>query len=185
MVLIVITVRDQQLRMNTNNKDPVSNGITDNRTLQDNILKNTKIVMKQALAYTLINMFGFVMIIVIPFVRVVRNLSHIDPPVAFQFFYLILRPIQGLLNSIVFIYHKASNLQRAHPTLDFITAVRKVLKGEEEQGDGRVVSGLVLLRQFSALGRLNCAFEFDDESSSDDDSPEIEEPPVDRNDSFG
>jgi len=164
MVLIVITVRGQQLRMN--NMDSASTGNTKSRVLvmQTHILANTTIVMKQAIAYTLINVFGFVMIVVLPYVRSFNEFQV--PSATFQIFFLILRPLQGLLNSIIFIYHKASSLQRAHPTFKFSTAVGKVLKGEEEEGDGRVVSDLLILRQHSALGRLRFAYEESYESSA-------------------
>jgi len=183
MALIVITVRDQQLRMNSKNSAPTGSTEARVHSRQARILANTKIVRKQAIAYTLINIFGFVMAIVLPASRYFSQDRYLPPPATFQIFFLIFRPLQGLLNSIVFIYHKASDYQRANRLLLFRTAVREVLNGGEEHGDGRVVSDLLLLRQHSFRSRLRFAFDsYESESSEVDESVEIGEKIVGGND---
>jgi len=173
MILIVTAVRGQQLRMNNKNSLVASRG-TEARDLEReaHILAKTKIVMKQAIAYTLINMFGFVMIVVLPFIRN-YNEGQV-PSMTFQVFFLIFRPLQGLLNSIIFICHKAFAFQRAHPT-KFYTALGKVLKGEEDEGDDRVISDLLILKKHSALGRVRFAF---DDNSYESSAPPTELPPT-------
>eukprot|EP00554_Chaetoceros_debilis_P003240 CAMPEP_0194096112 /NCGR_PEP_ID=MMETSP0149-20130528/57174_1 /TAXON_ID=122233 /ORGANISM="Chaetoceros debilis, Strain MM31A-1" /LENGTH=441 /DNA_ID=CAMNT_0038782079 /DNA_START=699 /DNA_END=2025 /DNA_ORIENTATION=- len=173
MILIVTAVRGQQLRMNNKNSLVASRG-TEARDLEReaHILAKTKIVMKQAIAYTLINMFGFVMIVGLPWIRN-YNEGQV-PSMTFQVFFLIFRPLQGLLNSIIFICHKAFAFQRAHPT-KFYTALGKVLKGEEDEGDDRVISDLLILKKHSALGRVRFAF---DDNSYESSAPPTELPPT-------
>jgi len=68
---------------------------------------------------------------------------------------LVLRPLQGLLNCIIFIYHKVDGLLKDDDALLFWPALKMVLRGEE--GQVRIVSDLTLVRHHAVLSNVQFA----------------------------
>ncbi len=106
--------------------------------IDNRIFQHTKIIRNQAIAYSIVNLFGFAIMVVLPYTR---NISGNGiPPTGWQLLYLVLRPLQGLFNSCIFVYHKAYNLQRENNGLNISQAFFGVLAGCE--ADERVFSNL-------------------------------------------
>jgi len=110
MISIVIAVYNKYQRR-LKDIDPDTQGTTavlTTNSVQRRIYRQTKIITRQAFAYTIINLFGFLIGFIYPFDQ---NFVGTDTPTAtFQVLYLILRPLQGLFNAIIFIHHKISSL---------------------------------------------------------------------------
>ncbi len=201
MALIVMKVRRQEKDAATDNDNDhdqsrqsssaaavaaTSIGTGVRTIVQEQLLYEKKTISRQAWAYTVINLFNYLMIVILP---VVRNLmDNPIPPTWWQVMVLVLRPLQGLFNCIIFIYHKVNGLQRNDPCLQLWPALKMVLKGEE--GQTRIVSDLILVRHHSALAQVNFADgrilledveEEDADDNENDDENEVQEDP-DEND---
>ena len=140
MIIIVANVRKRDQRRievspidqgEDQGEEGGSRNSIDNRSFQ-----NTKIIRNQAITYSIVNLFGFVIMGVLPYTR---NISGNDiPPVGWQVAYLVLRPLQGLFNSCIFVYHKAYNLRRENNDLNVGEAIFAVVRGIE--ADERALS---------------------------------------------
>ncbi len=123
------------------------------RMSQQDLLYNKKAISRQAWAYTIINLFNYFMIFALPIAR--NLLNNPIPPMWFQTMVLVLRPVQGLFNCIIFIYHKVDGLKKNDPSLELWLALKMTLRGEE--GVKCIVSDLTLVKHHAALAQLRFA----------------------------
>ncbi len=138
----------------------------------EQLLHNTGIITRQAWAYTIINLFNYFMIFALPIAREILN--NPIPPTWFQAMVLVLRPLQGLFNCMIFIYHKVEILQRGNnPCLDTWSALKKVLKGDE--GQARIIVNLMLVRHHTALSQVRFADDVNLEEYVDGEDDEEED----------
>jgi len=79
---------------------------------------------------------------------------------------LVLRPLQGFFNLIIFIHHKVRNFQRDDASLSLYEALKIVFANEEDEPE-RIVSNLILVKTDVALARLHFAFADGCSSNSD------------------
>jgi hypothetical protein len=101
----------------------------------------TRKILKQAsgyaLAYLTVNAFP-----VISLVMGKVNLGNGAYPIC----HLILRPLQGFLNLIIFIYHKVDSIQRAAPGTTRWEATRQVFASATQEQPEFIISSLSLVR---------------------------------------
>ena len=101
----------------------------------------TRKILKQAsgyaLAYLTVNAFP-----VISLVMGKVNLGNGAYPIC----HLILRPLQGFLNLIIFIYHKVDSIQRAAPGTTRWEATRQVFASTTQEQPEFIISSLSLVR---------------------------------------
>ncbi len=121
--------------------------------MQEQLLHEKRTISRQALAYTIVNLFNYVMIFAVPIAR--GLMDNPIPPPWWQVMALVLRPLQGLLNCIIFIYHKVDGLLENNEAQLFWPALKKVLRGEE--GQVRIVSDLMMVRHHTVLSNIQFA----------------------------
>jgi len=129
-------------------------------------IKYTQEVVFQALMYTLV----FFAVWHHPLMNAVANRDRGAPYEsnrAEETARLVLRPLQGFFNAIIFIHHKVRNFRRDDDSLSFYEALMIVFDREEDEPQ-HIVSNLTLVKRDVALGRLQFAFD-ERYSSSDDD----------------
>lgn len=164
MIMIVRNVRkrDQQRIGELSNANQATDDDGD-YSRKNRILQNTKIVKNQAIAYSVVNLFGFIVMVVIPYTRTISKNGI--PAAGWQIAYLVLRPLQGLFNSSIFVYHKAYSLQREYAGLTMIGAIAAVLWGDETEE--RVISDILEVRRHSALYQVRFAHDSKEHESSE------------------
>jgi len=145
--------------------------------IQTHILTEKKVVFGQAIAYSIVNVLGFSMVALPQLIRILNGKNIL--PVWWQVSYLILRPLQGSLNSAIFIYHKAHGLQRVDDGLEFCVAFRMALTGKE--GRERLIADTTLLRRQEMLDRLPVIGDASPSSASVSGASHLPEPAVPTN----
>jgi len=134
----------------------------------------TKEVAFQALLYTL----AFCAVWHHALIDAVANRDRrapYEPNRAGEIAFLVLRPLQGFFNLIIFIHHKVRNFRR-HRSLSFCEALKTVFDHEVADPE-HIVSNLTLVNRDVGLARLH--FAFADGCSINDDSDDEEEDSVD------
>ena len=162
-----------RLGMNTN-KDGDIVGLSSNRTsireriqirtYQDD-LKYTKTVMKQSALYVGATFIAYCTLVI----RAAADKSEQDNPLTmfvttnhiFQFVDIILRPSQGCMNLVIFLYLMVYNIRRKKDAYVKLSEVLKLIffGSKEEEVSEYVVSGLELVRRDGALARIRYEFE--------------------------
>ncbi len=136
MVLIVMKVRSYEHRIDARENNDTC------LVVQSHLVKNTQVITKQALAYSCVSICNVFTVAIFPvvfyFKDVREGILQIAPWVHVVF--LLLRSAQGLLNSIIFVGHKAHSLRREFKNLPFVSAMTWALEGGE--GDDQVISDL-------------------------------------------
>ncbi len=158
------------------NRPTASNNLQ--RRIQEQHLLYTKTISRQAWTYTIINLYNHFMIFTLPMIRNLTNNAVL--PTWWQVLILVMRPLQGLFNCIIFIYHKVNSLQKNDPSLEFWPALKMVLRGEE--GQERIISDLTLVRHHNALSQISFAGHMSIEEDVDDESDEDTEEKDDEED---
>ncbi len=191
MVLIVLKVRrqeedatnDYEDHENNDSREQTSRMAASNNVqarMQQQVLNNMKAISRQALAYTIVNLFSYTMIFFIPLIR--TKMDNPIPPTWFQVMVLSLRPLQGLFNCIIFIYHKVDSLRKNDGALLVWPALKMVMRGEE--GEARIVSDLIIVRHHTALSQIHFADEMAMLRYFDEDDGEEEDKGDEENSSF-
>ena len=152
MILIVHKVRRLQ-RIRTQELQKYRSEIYA-QIASDNLLQTTKTVMKQAMAYTVVNLLGIVSIIIVPTIMQ-RSFDISKPTLVLQIIYLAFRPLQGFFNAIIFITLKVHSFRRMDPTINIHVALKRLLKGEE--APDRIMSDMIIVQQDAAIMRLRRA----------------------------
>ncbi len=117
-----------------------------NSGVNHNILETKRYLLKQALAYSIINVFNFIILAIFPPIRNHLLRESFSLPVWLQVFYVIFRPLQGFFNFLIFIHHKIFNLRRSRGSnLSFFDAFVLSLKGQEPPE--RIIHELTLVRE--------------------------------------
>ncbi len=173
MVMIVKKVNKQEQQVQNTleaiaQEDGVEHPTRTYPHLQDShSFRDTKAITKQAFTYTFINLLNITIVIIR---AIIRSYVKGAPLPALQSIYLVLRPIQGLLNATIFVYHKAHDLKKERPHISCFHAVHLVLKGEEARG--QVLSNMLIVRRDEQFSRLHLACDnnpFDEDVDHDGD----------------
>ena len=118
--------------------------------IRSNALNEKKVIFGQAIAYSIVSFLAFSMAILPQIIRM--SIKKQNLPGWWQISYLFLRPLQGSLNSAVFIYHKVHSLQREDDGISFCMALKMALTGME--GAERLIADITPVRRQEALDRL-------------------------------
>jgi len=103
----------------------------------------TRAISKQALAYFV----AYASVNIFPVITLFSGKTNLGTG-AFPVFHLILRPLQGFFNLLIFSYHKVDNIQRAVPGTGFSTALRQVFfLWPTEETPEFIVSSLSIVRR--------------------------------------
>jgi len=164
MILIVHKVRRLQ-RIRTQELQKYRSQIYA-QIASDNLLQTTKTVMKQAMAYTVVNLLGIVSIIIVPTIMQ-RSFDLSKPTPVLQIIFLAFRPLQGFFNAIIFITLKVHSFRRMDPTINIHVALKRLLKGEE--APDRIMSDMIIVQQDAAIMRLRKAQDAEEVGDDDDD----------------
>eukprot|EP00554_Chaetoceros_debilis_P002932 CAMPEP_0194097328 /NCGR_PEP_ID=MMETSP0149-20130528/57811_1 /TAXON_ID=122233 /ORGANISM="Chaetoceros debilis, Strain MM31A-1" /LENGTH=208 /DNA_ID=CAMNT_0038783347 /DNA_START=862 /DNA_END=1488 /DNA_ORIENTATION=- len=165
MILIVHKVRRLQ-RIRTQELQKYRSQIYA-QIASDNLLQTTKTVMKQAMAYTVVNLLGIVSFIIFP--AIMQRLFDISKPTpVLQIIYLAFRPLQGFFNAIIFITLKVHSFRRMDPTINIHVALKRLLKGEE--APDRIMSDMIIVQQDAAIMRLRKAQDAEEDGYDDNDN---------------
>ena len=188
-----------RLGMNTN-KDGDIVGLSSNRTsireriqirtYQDD-LKYTKTVMKQSALYVGATFIAYCTLVI----RAAADKSEQDNPLTmfvttnhiFQFVDIILRPSQGCMNLVIFLYLMVYNIRRKKDADVELSEVLKLIffGSKEEEVSECVVSGLELVRRDGALARIRYEFENRDEKEDTEEMIEYKDRALDKENYWG
>jgi len=126
--------------------------------------------MKQAMAYTVVNLLGIVSIIIVPTPTIMeqRSFDITKPTPVLQIIYLAFRPLQGFFNAIIFITLKVHSFRRMDPTINIHVALKRLLKGEE--APDRIMSDMIIVQQDAAIMRLRKAQDAEEDGYDDNDN---------------
>jgi len=157
MILVVLKVRRQR-RIRILEQLENYRSATSAQSAADNLLKRTKIVTKQAIAYAMVNFLSILCVILLP--AIMQSSFDISkPPPFLQIIYLALRPLQGLFNAIIFIMIKVHGFRRSDPTQNILLALKRLLNGEE--APDRIISDMLIIVQDDAIMNLRRASDVD------------------------
>ena len=92
------------------------------------MLKNTKTITKQAMAYAIVNLINILSIVAFPLFMHLSAADISKSPPFLQIICLSLRPLQGLFNAIIFIVLKVYSFQRIDPTINVLSALKRLLR---------------------------------------------------------
>jgi hypothetical protein len=125
----------------------------------------TKRVMRQSLYYVLAYLSAYIF----PIIRTVAYFAGAQYPKStwYQICFVLMRPSQGVLNLLIFLYHKIWKLQRQFPNLSYFEAMKSILFHGEKEED-KAISSIESVRRHDAIGNLQLA------AASEDDE-ELEE----------
>ncbi len=137
----------EELQMNARNEDMCL------LEVQPHIFNNIKIITKQALAYSSVSLLNFGTVVGFPAADLFLDRGIITIPPSMDIVFLVLRPMQGLLNAIIFIGHKAHSLQRRFKKLSFLSAIKQALDGEE--WDDQVIGDMKIVKTESSVDNLH------------------------------
>jgi len=135
LALIVHGVYDQETLFAQYTQNCRLDSIIESKTSD---LHLTKAVMKQAMAYTanaFVNIF--------PLIYIIDGTLRLSPTI--QIMHLIVRPLQGFLNLLIFLYHKVYNLRRNDPELSIRGAIAAIFVRPGELPE-HLLSTLYLVR---------------------------------------
>jgi hypothetical protein len=105
--------------------------------------QDTWAISKQALAYFV----AYASVNIFPVITLFLGKTNLGTG-AFPVFHLILRPLQGFFNLLIFSYHKVDNIQRAVPGTGFSTALHQVFfPSPTEETPEFIVSSLSIVRR--------------------------------------
>jgi len=133
----------------------------------------TKEVVFQALMYTLAFCAGWYNLLFFTVADRDRRAPY-EPHLAKEIALLVLRPLQGFFNLIIFIHHKVRNFRRQNPSLSLYEALKTVFANDEDDPE-HIVSNLMLVKRDGALARLQFAFADGCSINSDADEEEEED----------
>ena len=114
LVLVVAAVYDQEKLFAVYKKNCRIDSIIESKTSD---LHLAKVIMKQALAYVV----AIVLVNIFPFISLGDGTFRMTP--ALQISHLIIRPLKGFFNLLIFLYHKVYNLRRNDPDLSILGAI--------------------------------------------------------------
>jgi hypothetical protein len=133
-------------------------------------MMHTRDVVISALLYTAV----FFVVWHYPFVRIFRGKLAVAP--IEEILRLIFRPSQGLLNVIIFVYHKVRNLRSHRPGITLRHALNKAFYAQDDPQ--YCVSNLTLVGRNHQLRQLNFAFDRDEDDDDCEDSDDSDKPSV-------
>jgi len=170
MVMIVSHVHTQErlMRAYMHNMNNNAAGQGDERRLSAcrSDVQYTKDIVFQALMYTLV----FFAVWTHPLFDAIANRDR-DAPYesnrATETARLVLRPLHGFFNLIIFVHHKVRNFRRRHTHLSLYDALKIVFENNADD-PAYIVSNLILLERDVALGCVRFAFDERSSSSEDD-----------------
>jgi len=124
----------------------------------------TKRVMKQSVYYVLAYLSSYIFSIM----RTVAYVAGVQLATQtwYQVCFVIMRPSQGILNLMIFMYHKIWKLQRQYPNLSYFQATKSILFHGEKEED-RAISSIEIVRRSNALTDLKLASAGNDEFADD------------------
>ncbi len=120
-------------------------------------MKNTKVVLWQAVAYT----SAFVITIFFTTMRVVVD------TVASKGLYLFFMPLQGFFNFIIFVSHKVYNHRRCNREMSMCAAIVLVFREPYNVQDPFVFTGLSIVARNGYLDEMNQTGKGDDQAQDD------------------
>ena len=133
LIIAKVIITDRRLNkvmIRRQNDNELEAGTSDNDNVQSlekakQANNNSKVVIVQALGYIL----SFLLTLFSPLVRSFVN--HYEPYWVYRLG-VILSPLQGFFNAIIFICHKVYNYRRIHPDVSRIEVIKKLFKGDAD-----------------------------------------------------
>lgn len=134
-----------------------------------NHFARTKNVIRQSFYY----ICAFMAVYIFPIINLFSDTSAKELPKildnkVFQMAYVIIRPSQGTLYLLIFLYHKIWKLQKTYPSLSFFEGFKEVVFRRGEAQD-KIVSRIELVVRDNARGNLHLA----KDQEQDDDSSKV------------
>jgi len=134
-------------------------------------------VMKQSLYYTL----AYIAVYIFPLIQTTSDVtgerlpSNIASPL-FQVAYALLRPSQGTMNLVIFLYHKVWKMQKQYPSLRFSEALKSIIfKGD--QVEDKAISAVEIVKRDDAIANLRLASQDLDFADDQEEKNGLEEGP--------
>jgi hypothetical protein len=150
MFFIVVHVCLKERQINATIQSQLSERHTIRARLYKKNMIHTRDAMISALLYSII----FLAVWHYPLIRIFRAKS--DALLIEEILRILLRPSQGTLNLLVFIYHKVRNFKNHDPMLSGCQALKKVFSSSIDPEF--VVSNLTLVGRHEQLGNLNYVY---------------------------
>lgn len=187
IVICSVYIREKRMKENVTEDEEMKQDYYDNeeneiaRQLAWNDFTYTKSVMKQSMYYVM----AYIAVYIFPLIRSASNVTGEMLPSTiqntwFQLAYVLLRPSQGTLNLVIFLYHKIWKMQKQNPTLSFIEALKSIL-WQGDKAEDKAISSVEIVRRDNVRANLNLGHghpnsipeEEDEDDSTFEDSPRI------------
>ena len=122
--------------------------------------EDTKVIMKQAVAYVSIYIIMGALVILSASPDLLMN------SVTFGVIHAVIRPSHGTLNMIIFLYHKYSNVRKHHQFLTCCAIFGKIFRGESEDLETIIetMAPVILHDAIRNVERLRGLYPIDEES---------------------